>query len=50
MDNKNLWDMFITTGDLNFYLELKKLETENSEFGDQSEGIEYGGPQNIPLR
>ena len=50
MDNKNLWELFLTTGDLNFYLELKKMETEHFNFGDKSEGIDYGGSQNIPLR
>jgi len=47
---ENLWNLFLTTGDLNFYLELREMETEGSCFSDQSENAEIGGTQNISLR
>jgi len=47
VNEKNLWNLFLTTGDLSFYLELKKIEVEDSKIEEQSEGIDYGGAQNI---
>ncbi|WP_432664599.1 hypothetical protein R9X47_29225 [Wukongibacter baidiensis] len=50
MYKENLWNLFLTTGDLSFYLELRKMEAEGSGFSEQSEEAEIGGTQNISLR
>ncbi|WP_432409290.1 hypothetical protein [Wukongibacter sp. M2B1] len=50
MYKENLWNLFLTTGDLNFYLEYKQIETKESYFNEDSENTELGGTQNISLR
>ncbi len=50
MYNKRLWNLFLSTGNLGFYLELKNYETEESSLGEQNENIEFGEEQNITLR
>jgi hypothetical protein len=44
---KNLWNLFLTTGDLNFYLEFKRINEEDFSSGEENESNEFDDTQNI---
>lgn len=50
MYKDKLWNLFLGTGDLSFYLELKNNEVESPSLGEGRENIEFGDEQNTSLR
>lgn len=47
MYKKDLWNLFLITGDLNFYLELKRMNEEDFPSDKENKGNEFEEIQNI---